>query len=110
MPTQPPALTFQPLTPKRWADFEALFGDNGACGGCWCMFWRLPRAEFQAGKYAGNKAAMQKIVRDGAEPGVLAYEGRQPLGWCAVAPREEYVALARSRVLKSVDETPVWSV
>lgn len=110
MPKKPLALAFHPLTPKRWPDFEALFGDNGACGGCWCMVWRLPRAEFQAGKYDGNKAAIQKIVLSGGEPGVLAYEGRQAVGWCAVAPREEYVALERSRVLKAVDGTPVWSV
>src|SRR5829696_449986 len=30
--------------------------------------------------------------------------------WCAVAPRADYPALARSRVLQPVDDTPVWSV
>ena len=82
-------LVCHPLTPDRWADFEQLFGANGACGGCWCMFWRLPRSEFQAGKYEGNQAAFTQIVLDGGEPGVLAYQGRQAVGWCAVAPRED---------------------
>lgn len=38
-----PTLTFHPLTPKRWPDVEKLFGARGACGGCWCMFWRQTR-------------------------------------------------------------------
>lgn len=31
-------LSFHPLTQKLWRDFEMLFGENGACGGCWCMY------------------------------------------------------------------------
>jgi GNAT superfamily N-acetyltransferase len=41
---------------------------------------------------------------------VLAYAGREPVGWCAVAPRSEYAGLARSRVLQPLDDKPVWSV
>ena len=37
-------LEVYPLTPERWADLEELFGENGACGGCWCMWWRLKRS------------------------------------------------------------------
>ena len=33
------------LTPKLWPDFERLFGANGACGGCWCMSWRIEKGE-----------------------------------------------------------------
>lgn len=32
------------------------------------------------------------------------------MGWCSVAPREAFPALERSRVLKRVDDQPVWSV
>lgn len=28
-------LEFQPATAERWRDFEKLFGERGACGGCW---------------------------------------------------------------------------
>ena len=105
-----PPLTFQPLTPEHWDAFETLFGERGACGGCWCMFWRRPRAEFLKGKGAGNRRAMQALVRGGTEPGILAFARDEPVGWCAVAPREEYLALGRSRILKAVDDTPVWSV
>ena len=51
-----------PLTADRWADFARLFGARGACGGCWCMLWRLSRAEFERGKGAGNEQSMRRIV------------------------------------------------
>jgi GNAT superfamily N-acetyltransferase len=104
------SLTFHPLTPDRWDAFEELFGERGACGGCWCMLWRCSRSEFEANKGKGNKKAMRALVAGGAEPGVLAFAGDVPVGWCAVAPREDYPGLGRSRVLKAVDDTPVWSV
>jgi GNAT superfamily N-acetyltransferase len=106
----PGSLRFHPATASRWADLEELFGERGACGGCWCMFWRLLRKEFDAGKGAGNKRALKKIVNAHGEPGLLAYSGKEPIGWCAIAPREKYIALERSRILKPVDDKPVWSV
>jgi GNAT superfamily N-acetyltransferase len=101
---------FQPLTPERWPDFEKLFGPRGACAGCWCMFWKLPRKEFNAGQYEGNRLAQKEIVTAGRTPGLLAYAGGLPAGWCAVEPRQQYPGLARSRILAPLDETPVWSV
>lgn len=104
------AFAFQPATSARWTDLEELFGERGACGGCWCMFWRLPRKEFDAGKGPGNKRALKRIVTAGSEPGILAYLDKEPVGWCAIAPRRDYIALERSRILKPVDDQPVWSV
>jgi GNAT superfamily N-acetyltransferase len=40
----------------------------------------------------------------------MAYDGNQPVGWCAIEPRENYPRLANSRVLAPVDEKPVWSI
>jgi GNAT superfamily N-acetyltransferase len=103
-------LKYHPLTPDRWDDFEALFGPRGACGGCWCMYWRLPRKDFEAGKSGGNRIALRTIVQGGREPGLLAYDGGRAVGWCSVAPRAEFDYLARSRVLRPIDDTPAWSV
>ncbi len=103
-------VTFRAATASRWADIERLFGERGACGGCWCMVWRLPRKQWEAGKGAGNRRAFKRIVAAGRKPGVIAYLGREPIGWCAIAPRDDYPALARSRVLKKVDDMSVWSV
>ncbi len=103
-------LTFRPLTSKYWSDFEKLFGPRGACGGCWCMLWRLTRSDFDQQKGEGNRRAMKRFVDRGETPGILAYAGRQPVAWCAVAPRVSYPALERSRVSKRIDDQPVWSI
>lgn len=108
--SRPEALRFEPLTKRSWRGFEELFGENGACGGCWCMLWRLPRKTFDAGKGDGNRRAMRALVDRGVEPGILAFAGRSAVGWCALAPREQYPALARSRVMRPIDDRPTWSV
>jgi len=99
-----------PLTPDRWADFQKLFGARGACAGCWCMFWLLPGKVWNAQKGDANRTAMQSLVKAETKPGLLAYVDGEPAGWCAVGPRVRYVRLATSRILKPVDENPVWSV
>jgi GNAT superfamily N-acetyltransferase len=105
-----PEFECHPLTPERWPHLEALFGPRGATGGCWCMWWRMPRAQFNAQKGEGNKQVFQQLVEAGEIPGLLAYADGQAVGWCAVAPRERYSALDRSRILKRVDDQPVWSI
>jgi hypothetical protein len=99
-----------PLTPERWHDFEKLFGPRGAYGGCWCMWWRLSRKEFEQQQGAGNKQAMKNLIGAGTVPGILGYVNNEVAAWCSVAPREDYSSLNRSRVLKPIDDRPVWSI
>ncbi len=103
-------LEFHPLTPERWKDLETLFGERGACGGCWCMWWRLKRSQFEKQKGLENKKALKKIVDSGEIPGILAYTNGQPIAWCSVAQRRTYPVLERSRILKRIDDETVWSV
>jgi len=113
-----PAFEFHPLTADRWSDFEKLFGPKGAYGGCWCMWWRISRKEFEQQQGDGNRRAMKQLVASGQVPGILAYSAcsssgepsGEPIGWCSVAPRSCFASLNRSRVLKKLDETPVWSI
>ncbi len=101
--------TFSPLTSSNWNDFVYLFGDKGACGGCWCMNWRLKAADYNMQKGEGNKKAMKKLLNK-SSPGIIAYSKDKAVGWCAIAPREEYIRLETSRVLNPVDDKMVWSV
>ena len=103
-------LTVQPLTSSRWTDFEKLFGPRGACCGCWCMYWRLAHKQFNQQTGDLNRNSMQTLVDSGVIPGLLAYQDGVAGGWCSVAPRSEFPTLARSRILKPVDEQPVWSI
>jgi len=106
----PNAIEIRPLTARNWDDLERLFGPRGACAGCWCMWWRLPRSIWDKQRGEKNRRAFRKVVASGVPTGVLAYVNNEPVGWCAVAPREDYVRLACSRVLKPVDDRLVWSV
>jgi len=74
------------------------------------MYWRLPRSQWAAAKGDKNRNSFKKIVSSNQQPGVIAYDGTEPIGWCAIAPRVEFVSLAKSRVLKPVDSEPVWSI
>jgi len=52
----------------------------------------------------------KSIVDSGIPTGLLAYLHGEVVGWVAVEPRSAYPKLAYSRVLKAVDDQPVWSV
>jgi ribosomal protein S18 acetylase RimI-like enzyme len=103
------------VTHDRWPDLVELFERRGPRGGhrntpaygCWCMYWRDRALAHGTPK----KRALGAIVRAGREPGLLAYEEGSPVGWVAIAPREEYGALLRSPHYRpSDDDEDVWSI
>lgn len=104
------SLKFSPLTYEKWGDLESLFGKKGACGGCWCMWWRSSRKDFEAKKGEGNRTALKRLVKGNVQTGIIAYDQKKPVGWIAFAPREHYLKLETSKILMPVDEKPVWSV
>jgi GNAT superfamily N-acetyltransferase len=104
------SLRFLPVTSDCWGDLEKLFGPHGAYSGCWCMWWRLSRAEFGRQSADERKAGLKALVNEGRVPGILAYLDNEPVAWVSVAPRETYPPLERSRTLKRVDDKPVWSI
>ncbi len=107
----PDQLTFEPLTKKNWGKFVQLFGDKGACGNCWCMYYRLKKSDFREGKVdEGNKRAMKEIVWENKPAGLLGFYEEQPIAWCAFAPREDFIKLEDSRVHKRIDDKIVWSI
>ena len=105
-----------PLTTERWPDLEAVFKARGCAVArqCWCMFYRrsgsrarLPPALTAA---QANRADLKALVDAGKAPGLIGYLGDVPAGWVSLGPREEYVRLKRSPVMKAVDDQPVWSI
>ncbi len=99
-----------PVTAERWKDLEQLFGPRGACDGCWCMWFRLPRSVYAEQRGDGNRRAMTAIVRSGEVPGLIAYVDGRPVGWVSVGPRERYPVIGRSRTLQPIDDRPAWSI
>jgi GNAT superfamily N-acetyltransferase len=104
-------LTFEPVTKSNWGKFAQLFGEKGACGNCWCMYYRRSKAEFDEGKkFDGNKDAMKELVKAGKPVGIIGLFDGRAIAWCAFAPREDFSKLERSRVHKRIDDAPVWSI
>ena len=102
-------LTIRPLTPDLWPALEDLFSKNGACNGCWCMYWRIGSAYRQRLREQ-NKAAFREGVERGPPPGWLAFDGDVAVGWCQLTPRDALPWLDRAWRLKRVDVVPVWSL
>jgi len=102
-------LIVRPLTPDLWPAFEDLFGRNGACNGCWCMYWRVGAAYSRTPRDK-NKAAFREIVKRGPPPGLIAFDGDLAVGWCQLTPRDALPWLDRAWRLKRVDDVPVWSL
>ncbi|WP_395711817.1 GNAT family N-acetyltransferase [Reyranella sp.] len=106
-----PKLTTRELTSDLWLDLEALFGSNGACGGCWCMFWRQARGEdWSEIKGAVNKRRFRALVEEDRAHGVLAYVDGVPVGWAAFDRRRELGKLDRAPSLACDDADRVWSL
>ena len=102
-----------PLTPQTWADLEALFDLPGGSTlrGCWCMYYRKTGkvlVNAQAG--VDHKRELCELVDNGVVPGLMGYVDGAPAGWISLGPREDYAKLARSRIMKPVDDSEVWSV
>jgi ribosomal protein S18 acetylase RimI-like enzyme len=109
-------ISVAPLTPARWSDLEAVFKSKGCsvARGCWCMAYRRsgPGEPLPSGvtRAQANRAGLKALVDAGNPPGLIGYCANVPVGWVSVGPRQEYAKLARSPVMKPVDERPVWSV
>lgn len=98
----------RPLTEKNWNDIEALFASKGCSVArwCWCVHYRFARAAMPKDR----KAALKKLAKGDPPPGLIAYAGKEPVGWISLGPRKDFAKLATSPVMKAVDEIPVWSV
>ena len=101
-------LEILPVTADRWDDLFALFGPNGAYSNCWCTWWIMSGKGFGEAEPGDRRALLESLVRDGHEPGLIAYQGGEPVGWCAVGPRERYLRMmsTRSATYRPVDEDP----
>lgn len=116
MPTdhnaKPDTIRIRPLRRNDWPHIESLFGEKGACGGCWCMSWRLPRHGklWEASKGATNRASFRALVESGEARGLLAFDGKRPVGWCSLGPRDHFPRLDNSPSLNIPMPEQSWVV
>jgi GNAT superfamily N-acetyltransferase len=109
----PATFTAAALTSKTWDDLEQLFGRPGGAivRGCWCVFYRRsgPVSVSQSASES-NKAQLRGLVDGDIAPGLIGYLDGVPVGWISLGPREDYLKLRRSSIMKPVDDTEVWSI
>jgi GNAT superfamily N-acetyltransferase len=104
-------LTTKELTSELWPQVERLFGEKGACGGCWCQAWRIEKGErWKNIEGAIAKQRLRKGILDGTVHGSLAFDGETPIGWCTFGPRDSFPRLNRARTLQCDDSASVWSL
>jgi GNAT superfamily N-acetyltransferase len=107
-----PRITTRSLRRDDWSVIETLFGANGACGGCWCMWWRVPMGgkTWEAAKGRPNHDAFKHLVESGMASGVIAFAGDTVVGWCAIGPRGDFPRVDRSRTLAREWQQTTWSL
>ena len=75
------------------------------------MFYRVRGREFERLWGGGARAAFHEVVDQGPPPGLLAYRDGAPVGWFAVAPREDFPRILNSPTIKPLDDDPgCWSI
>jgi len=99
-----------PATAERWADVVEVFEGCSYGRKCWCAYWYLPNAEFKEGWGETNRGPLERLVKEGAEPGLIAYVEGVPAGWVGLAPRRSFDRLNRSKTFAPIDDVGVWAV
>ncbi len=78
------------------------------------MWWRVEKGgkTWEAMKADGrSKRAIASLVKKGRALGILAYAGKEPVGWVTFGPRRaDFPRLDRVRAYQCDDAAVVWSV
>ena len=110
-------LRIVPAQDAPFDDVEAVFGTRGDPAHCWCQWYKIPGSNWRGiGDEALRERLESQLAASGAGPGLLAYDGDTPVGWCAVEPRPALVRLPHSRIVAGgtlhpdFDDPSIWAV
>lgn len=93
----------KPVTPELIGDLNSLFCSNRYTGKCWCMWHIISVKSFHGGGAAQNRRLFAELIeRENIPAGLLAYKNNQPIGWCAVGPRERYARAIKTPTYRQV--------
>jgi GNAT superfamily N-acetyltransferase len=108
-----------PVTDTPWEDVRTVFGTRGDPSTCWCQFFKADAATWKAADVPAFERALcdqteRARASHGAGPGVLAYDGDEPVGWCAIEQRTAYRRILNSKLVTEspddLDAEDVWFV
>ena len=103
------AITIRPA--REFEDVRTLVGPKQSPDSnvCWCLSYRIPAKQNLALQGRQRGEFVKQLLSEDLPPGILAYDGDEPVGWAAVHPRAD-TSFARSRKIPLLDDLPVWSV
>jgi GNAT superfamily N-acetyltransferase len=104
------AFDTRPVTPDRVDDFAAVANPNRRPSHCWCLSHRLSAREITELGGGSREAAFRALCARENPPGVIGYDDGEPVGWCSIGPRSENTRLTQSRLIRPLDDVPVWSI
>jgi GNAT superfamily N-acetyltransferase len=95
--------------PTTREDFRRLHSDANGAGWCRCVAWWVPTWDGWGERTAQENAALRDELCDTGEyDGLLAYDRRDPVGWCQLGPRDRLEKLVRQFELEPDPAT--WAV
>lgn len=100
----------RPVTPERVDDFATVANPNRRTTHCWCLSHRLGAKESAALGGGSREAAFRALCEREHPPGVIGYADGEPVGWCSIGPRSENSRLSQSKLIRPLDDVPVWSI
>jgi GNAT superfamily N-acetyltransferase len=102
------AIDVRPAT--EFEDVKAIVGPKRPDANvCWCLSYRIPSKQNLALHGTERGELVKQLVAQDPPPGVLAYDGGEPVGWAAVHPRGD-TSFATNRRIPHVDDLDVWSL
>ncbi|WP_418275781.1 GNAT family N-acetyltransferase [Isoptericola jiangsuensis] len=76
---------------------------------CFCLSYRIGSAENQDLRGTARADRVRELCAEDPAPGVIAYDGSEPVAWAAIHPRSD-TSFATNRKIPHVDDLPVWSL
>ena len=99
-----------PVTEDRFEDFADVINPNRRESHCWCLSHRLGAKQIAELGGGSRERAMRTLCASGRPPGVVTYLDGLPVGWCSIGERSSIPRLASSKLIRPVDDVPVWSI
>lgn len=110
------AIEVVPATAATWRDVDAVMGPSGGDARCWCQ-WFHQGGQVWERRGSGNRALLERQVRQGPPPGLVVRVDGAPAGWVALAPRCTYERIPRSPIMRPdperdgpIDDPTVWTI
>lgn len=99
-----------PVTPDRFDDLADVINPNRRETHCWCLSHRVGAKQIEDLGGGSREQAMRALCERDVPPGVVTYRDGTPVGWCNIGARSDIPRLVQSKLIRPVDDVPVWSI